>query len=269
MGMFTNRPKVGAPAAGAPGTAASLAAVAATSAATLFETRVTVPPGGGPGAMVAVTGPDGQKYNVIVPDGVEAGQVFTAEVPTSSSPTAAASASTPAAQAAAPASAAVKESVPVPGKEESPPTGCIASIKEAYSSVIHTPEEGYKVLIITSFCFTANTILLLGRNIGATMLLTGLGAEAMPYCMVLVGVFVIIIMPIFAALAQRYSSNTVLLYTTFAMVAVLGLFMLLFVTGLAAKWPRVVYPLFFTLEEVIDSLLMVLFWQSARPHAPD
>ena len=164
------------------------------------------------------------------------------------------------------------------------------------------------------------------------MLLTGLGAEALPYCMVLVGVFIMIVMPVVAALATkyasprvcacthseqctpalsyltqytvhhcpkhsprsalserclccthmhvldlvcvccRYSSHAVLVGTTFAMIGVLSLFFVSFTTGIAEAYPRLVYPLFFVLEEVIDSLLMVLFWQigwrSTRKPAP-
>ena len=127
---------------------------------------------------------------------------------------------------------------------------------------IRTWDEAAKVLTVTTFCFTANTILLLGRNIGATMLLTGLGADALPYVMVLVGVFIMAIMPIVACLVNRSSSATVLSGTTFLMIAILSTFTVLFVTGVADAYPRIVYSLFFVLEEVIDSLLMVLFWQS-------
>ena len=127
---------------------------------------------------------------------------------------------------------------------------------------IRTWEEGAKVLTVSTFCFTANTILLLGRNIGATMLLTGLGADALPYVMVLVGVFIMAIMPVVACLVNRSSSATVLSGTTFLMIGILSAFTVLFVTGIADKFPRIVYSLFFVLEEVIDSLLMVLFWQS-------
>merc|ERR1712185_259080 len=45
------------------------------------------------------------------------------------------------------------------------------------------------------------------------------------------------------------------------MISILSFFTLLFVSGVADLYPRIVYPLFFVLEEVIDSLLMVLFWQ--------
>jgi len=127
---------------------------------------------------------------------------------------------------------------------------------------INSPDEARKVGVVTFFCFLANTILLLGRNIGATLLLTGpLGADALPYCMVLVGLLVMVVMPVVASYATRYSSNIVLLWTTVLMLFVLGTFFVLFVTGLADAFPTIVYPLFFVLEEVIDSLLMVLFWQ--------
>ena len=46
-----------------------------------IEMSITVPPGGGPGATLAVPGPDGQKYNVTVPDGVQVGQAFTVKLP--------------------------------------------------------------------------------------------------------------------------------------------------------------------------------------------
>lgn len=169
--------------------------------------------------------------------------------------------------------------------------------------------ELHKVVTVTFFCFTANTILLrtravvsirkslarvashlsacsflsyatpnpniawptpsslarphsaVGRNIGATMLLVGLGADSLPYVMVLVGAFVTIVMPLVASVSARYSSRMVLLGTTIIMIGVLAIFIVLFITGAADAWPRVVYPLFFVLEEVIDSLLMVLFWQ--------
>ena len=45
------------------------------------------------------------------------------------------------------------------------------------------------------------------------------------------------------------------------MIVILSTFTAIFMTGVADMYPRVVYPLFFVLEEVIDSLLMVLFWQ--------
>jgi len=126
---------------------------------------------------------------------------------------------------------------------------------------IYSWDEAYKVFTVTCFCFTANTILLLGRNIGATMLLTGLSADALPYTMVLVGVFILAVMPITAALVTRSSSGAVLTGMTAVMIVVLSAFMVLFITGWADLYPKIVYPLFFVLEEVIDSVLMVLFWQ--------
>jgi len=48
-----------------------------------IDMSFTVPPGGGPGAILAVPGPDGQKYNVTVPDGVQEGQIFTVQIPAS------------------------------------------------------------------------------------------------------------------------------------------------------------------------------------------
>ena len=126
---------------------------------------------------------------------------------------------------------------------------------------IRTWDEAAKVLTVTCYCFTANTILLLGRNIGATQLLTGLGADALPYVMVLVGLFIMVIMPFVAYMATKTSSSTVLVGTTVIMIGILSVFMVLFLTGVADLYPKIVYPLFFVLEEVIDSLLMVLFWQ--------
>ena len=130
---------------------------------------------------------------------------------------------------------------------------------------IQSWDEAAKVATVTCYCFTANTILLLGRNIGATMLLTGLGADALPYVMVLVGFFIMIVMPIIAWAVTKTSSSTVMITTTIAMVGVLTVFTIIFLTGWADVYPRIIYPLFFVLEEVIDSLLMVLFWQSASP----
>ena len=121
---------------------------------------------------------------------------------------------------------------------------CLSSIG------IKTWEEAAKVATVTCFCFTANTILLLGRNIGATMLLTGLGADALPYVMILVGLFIMVIMPVIANLVTRFTSRTVLIGTTWAMLVVLSLFIFCFTTGVAEAYPRVVYPLFFVLEEV-------------------
>ena len=95
---------------------------------------------------------------------------------------------------------------------------------------IETWDEACKVLTVSSFCFTANTVLLLGRNIGATMLLTGLGADALPYCMVLVGVFIMAIMPLVASLATRYSSRAVLVGTTWVMIGTLSAFGFCFVS---------------------------------------
>ena len=130
------------------------------------------------------------------------------------------------------------------------------------STGIRTWVEAHKVVVITSYCFLANTILLLGRNIGATLLLSSsLGADALPYVMVLVGLLVMVVMPVVASLATKYSSNTVLDGTTVVMLLTLAGFFVLFTTGLADLFAIVVYPLFFVLEEVIDSLLMVLFWQ--------
>ena len=126
---------------------------------------------------------------------------------------------------------------------------------------IKTWDDAAKVTTVTCFCFTANTILLLGRNIGATLLLTGIGAEALPYSYVLVGLFIMVIMPVVASAATKYSSGNVLVVTTFVMIVILSVFTVLFVTGVADEYPKIVYPLFFVLEEVIDSLLMVLFWQ--------
>ena len=90
----------------------------------------------------------------------------------------------------------------------SDPPKCLHSIG------IETWEDFSKVLTVSFFCFTANTILLLGRNIGATMLLTGLSADALPYTMVLVGVFIIFIMPITAHYVNKFSSGTVLTVMT-------------------------------------------------------
>ena len=133
--------------------------------------------------------------------------------------------------------------------------GCLKSIG------IRTWEEASKVWTVSCFCFTANTILLLGRNIGATMLLTGLSADALPYVMVLVGAFILVIMPLTAYLVSKSSSNTVLTGMTFVMIVVLTAFLFMFTTGVAEKYPKIVYPMFFVVEEVVDSVLMVLFWQ--------
>jgi hypothetical protein len=146
------------------------------------------------------------------------------------------------------------------------PSGAVPGWMAAMN--IHSPEEAYKIAVVTAYCFTANTILLLGRNIGATMLLTGLGADALPYVMVLVGVFILFIMPLIARFVTAYSSNTVQTACTYGMIAILTTFLALFTSGVADAAPRVTYSLFFVLEEVIDSVLMVLFWQSARPHRP-
>ena len=132
-----------------------------------------------------------------------------------------------------------------------------------FASIIYTREEAFKVTVVTCFCFTSTQLLLLGRNIGATMLLTGLGAEALPYCMVFVGILVICAMPYFSAVATKFGAVKVLFWTALCMVVTLGVFFVIFVTGLAKRYPRVVYPLFFVVEEVIDSVLMVLFWQIA------
>jgi ATP:ADP antiporter, AAA family len=133
--------------------------------------------------------------------------------------------------------------------------GCLKSIG------IRTWEEASKVWTVSCFCFTANTILLLGRNIGATMLLTGLSADALPYVMVLVGAFILVSMPLTAYLVSKSSSNTVLTGMTFVMIVVLTAFLFMFTTGVAEKYPKIVYPMFFVVEEVVDSVLMVLFWQ--------
>ena len=57
---------------------------------------------------------------------------------------------------------------------------------------------------------------------------TGLGADALPYCMVLVGVFVMVIMPIVAKLVSLSSSRAVLSGTTYVMIGVLALFVFAF-----------------------------------------
>ena len=139
------------------------------------------------------------------------------------------------------------------GSTETP--ACLAGIG------IRTWDECCKVFTVTCFCFTANTILLLGRNIGATMLLTGLGADALPYVMVLVGVFILFIMPITAYLVSISDSGTVLTGMTVVMCGVLSGFFIMFRTGIADMYPNIVYPMFFVVEEVVDSVLMVLFWQ--------
>uniref|UniRef100_A0A7S2CJ50 ADP,ATP carrier protein n=1 Tax=Haptolina brevifila TaxID=156173 RepID=A0A7S2CJ50_9EUKA len=79
--------------------------------------------------------------------------------------------------------------------------------------------------------------------------------------MVLVGVFILFIMPITAHYVNKYSSRTVLTIMTFMMIAILTTFAIMFSAGIADVYPRIIYPLFFVLEEVIDSVLMVLFWQ--------
>ena len=137
----------------------------------------------------------------------------------------------------------------------SEPSECLKSVG------IRTWEEACKVLTVSCFCFTANTILLLGRNIGATMLLTGLSADALPYVMVLVGAFILVIMPLTAYLVSQSSSNTVLTGMTFVMIGILTGFLFMFQTGVAEEYPKIVYPMFFVVEEVVDSVLMVLFWQ--------
>ena len=139
------------------------------------------------------------------------------------------------------------------GSTETP--ACLAGIG------IRTWDECCKVFTVTCFCFTANTILLLGRNIGATMLLTGLSADALPYVMVLVGVFILFIMPITAYLVSISDSGTVLTGMTVSMCGVLSGFFFMFNTGIADMYPKIVYPMFFVVEEVVDSVLMVLFWQ--------
>ena len=61
--------------------AATSSTIAAAPVVEMSDMSFTVPVGGGPGATLAVTGPDGNKYNITVPDGVQAGQVFTVKLP--------------------------------------------------------------------------------------------------------------------------------------------------------------------------------------------
>jgi ATP/ADP translocase len=48
---------------------------------------------------------------------------------------------------------------------------------------------------------------------------------------------------------------------TFVMIGILTGFLFMFQTGVAEEYPMIVYPMFFVVEEVVDSVLMVLFWQ--------
>ena len=131
------------------------------------------------------------------------------------------------------------------------------------SSTVHSREEALKLGVIASFCFTANTILLLGRNIGATMVLSALGASAMPWCMIVVGGAVFVASPLFSRLSAHYSPTSIMAGLTFGTLCLFLSFAALFYSGLAARFPYAVYPAFFTCEEVLVTLQILTFWQIA------
>lgn len=129
--------------------------------------------------------------------------------------------------------------------------------------MVHSQDELIKLGIVASFCFTQNTVLLLGRNIGATMLLDGVGAAALPYCMVLVGIVVLVVTGPFAKCAGQHPSTTVMAGLTSISLCVFVAFAVLFYSGIASRYPWLVFPCFFVCEEVLVTLLMVTFWQIA------
>ena len=130
----------------------------------------------------------------------------------------------------------------------------------ATTKSMEEPSVRYKVFVLCGFSFTANTVLLLGRNVGATLLLESLGASALPYCMVLVGLVVLCATPAFSAVAAKYPASTVMSGLTAISTMILACFAALIFSGLAKRAPQVVFPLFFVCEETIVTLLMVVFW---------
>ena len=85
-------------------------------AAPMVSMHVTVPPGSAPGSTIAVAGPDGKSYQLMVPHGVHAGQVFSAQLP------AANAAPMPVAQGYAPQMGHYPPQMPVAVPVASPPT---------------------------------------------------------------------------------------------------------------------------------------------------
>jgi len=116
---------------------------------------------------------------------------------------------------------------------------------------------------LCSFCFLENTILLLGRNIGTTMLLQGLGATAMPYVLIAVGVVVLTVTPLFSSYGETRRATDVMSALSLLAIVIVSSFGALFYLGIAPKYPRVLYPVFYVLEEVLVTLMMLTFWQIA------
>lgn len=116
---------------------------------------------------------------------------------------------------------------------------------------------------LCGFCFLENTILLLGRNIGTTMLLQGLGATAMPYVLIAVGVIVLTVSPIFSKYGETRRATDVMSALSLLAIAIVSSFGALFYLDIAPRYPRVLYPIFYVLEEVLVTLMMLTFWQIA------
>ena len=126
-----------------------------------------------------------------------------------------------------------------------------------------TPAELQKLSLFFSFFFCKSTILLLGRNAGATLFLARLDAGYLPYCMISVGVIVWATGDSFSKYAKARPPTTVMQTLTAIFIALLGVFYVCFILGLDEQAPILVCASFYVMEEVLVTLMMLTFWQIA------
>eukprot|EP00966_Prymnesium_polylepis_P204668 4741446-Prymnesium_polylepis.1 len=95
------------------------------------------------------------------------------------------------------------------------------------------------------------------------MLVQGLGASALPYCMIAVGGVVLFITPAFSAWAHHHSPTFIMFGLTAIGVPILSGFAILLYSGVALSKPSLIFPAFFIAEETLVTLLMLVYWQIA------
>ena len=155
---------------------------------------------------------------------------------------------------------------PLLSPERPAPRSLLSRIRAGCANVQppwQTPTELQKLSLFFSFFFCKSTILLLGRNAGATLFLARLDAGYLPYCMISVGVIVWATGDSFSKYAKARPPTVVMQTLTAIFIALLGVFYVCFILGLDERAPIAVCASFYVMEEVMVTLMMLTFWQIA------
>ena len=81
--------------------------------------------------------------------------------------------------------------------------------------------------------------------------------------MVIVGIVVLFVTPKFSKYASTHSPTKVMFALSSIAIPTFGTFSALLYAEVAEQQPTIAFPLFYVVEEVLVTLLMLVFWQSA------